>query len=272
MISDDAHSSLQARLEGEMDAVIAELELGKEFETYIRALSLLTDVEHLRNNFSLEIDGLQTFREFLSSTEKKASQSITYPSLPPTVDAVLDVDIQRKGQMEKEADFIPKDLTKRMSRVVTEATPAASTSTSAHMPASSPAPNPLHTPPHKSHTYDYEKERALFESKRQDKVTDDSTSLRTSRAEQEDLSEELIAMTRQLKQNALALSQGLSSDVPLLDQAGTQLQGNADRMSTQRRQLNVFSGNSRATTCLTFTSVIAVFIAWIVLFIVIKLS
>lgn len=71
MISDDAHSSLQARLEGEMDAVIAELELGKEFETYIRALSLLTDVEHLRNNFSLEIDGLQTFREFLSSTEKK---------------------------------------------------------------------------------------------------------------------------------------------------------------------------------------------------------
>lgn len=54
-----------------MDAVIAELEQGKEFETYIRALSLLTDVEHLRNNFSLEIDGLQTFREFLSSTEKK---------------------------------------------------------------------------------------------------------------------------------------------------------------------------------------------------------
>lgn len=208
-------------------------------------------------------------RTFSSVSDNlQASQSITYPSLPPTVDAVLDVDIQRTGEMEKEADFIPKDLTKRMSRVVTEATPAASTSTSAHMPASSPAP----TPPQKSHKYDYEKERALFESKRQDKVTDDSTSLRTSRAEQEDLSEELIAMTRQLKQNALALSQGLSSDVPLLDQAGTQLQGNADRMSTQRRQLNVFSGNSRATTCLTFTSVIAVFIAWIVLFIVIKLS
>lgn len=174
--------------------------------------------------------------------------------------------------VEKEADFIPKDLTKTVNEAVTEPT-TASTSTSKSAPTSQPkTPTNTHTPRHKAYTYDYEKERALFESKRQDKDADNSVSLRTSQAEQEGLSEELIAMTRQLKQNALALSEGLSSDVPLLDQAGTQLQGNSDRMSTQRRQLNVFSSKSKATTCLTFTSIVMVFIAWIVLFIVIKLT
>lgn len=71
----DGLSSLQARLKGEMDAVIAQLESGKEFEIYIRALSLLTDIEHLRKNLGLEIEGLQSFRDFVSGTEKKVGSN-----------------------------------------------------------------------------------------------------------------------------------------------------------------------------------------------------
>lgn len=126
--------------------------------------------------------------------------------------------------------------------------------------------------PQPSYTYDYHKEKELYESRRKGKDTNGAVSQRSARAEQDDLSEELIAMTKQLKQNALALSQGLSSDMPLIEQTSNKLEGNADKMTTQRKQLNIFSSSSRATTCLTFSSIVIVFISWIILFMIIKLT
>ena len=208
----------------------------------------------------------------------KTKDALVYPTLPPTADAVLTGDDELANEQEAEhehehkhahehsdAAFVPPSLT----ATVEEA------ATSKAVKAGAGAETPTHPQPSQRqtswYTYDYEKERALFEARRGERRSE-QTSSRTERAQQEDLSEELVAMTRQLKQNALALSQGLSSDAPLLDNASAALQGNADGMSTQRRQLNTYAGNSRATTCLTFTSIVAVFIAWIVLFVVIKLT
>lgn len=69
--ANDALNSLSARLKGEVDSITAQIEAGNEFEIYIKALSLLTDIEHLRKNIGLEFEGYDNFRGFVDSTEKK---------------------------------------------------------------------------------------------------------------------------------------------------------------------------------------------------------
>ncbi|TIA86355.1 hypothetical protein E3P99_03707 [Wallemia hederae] len=277
----DARSSLRRRLEAEINTINVQLQSDVTFDMYIRALSLLTDVEHLRKTLggeTVEIAGLEAFREAVTNAENKTKDALVYPTLPPTADAVLTGDDELANEQEaehehkhehehSEAAFVPPSLTATVEEAATTKAEKAGAGAGAATPTH-PQPSQRQT---SSYTYDYEKERALFEARRGER-RDEQTSSRTERAQQEDLSEELVAMTRQLKQNALALSQGLSSDAPLLDNASAALQGNADGMSTQRRQLNTYAGNSRATTCLTFTSIVAVFIAWIVLFVVIKLT
>ncbi|TIC46595.1 dihydroxy-acid dehydratase [Wallemia mellicola] len=208
--ANDALNSLSARLKGEVDSITAQIEAGNEFEIYIKALSLLTDIEHLRKNIGLEFEGYDNFRGFVDSTGKKASSDLVYPTLPPTIDAVLD----NKETLSEEPEFVPRELTDTVNEVSLEK-PTTSQPVQPSEPVKKPQP---------SYTYDYHKEKELYESRRKGKDTNGAVSQRSARAEQDDLSEELIAMTKQLKQNALALSQGLSSDMPLIEQTSNKLE------------------------------------------------
>ncbi|TIC02123.1 dihydroxy-acid dehydratase [Wallemia mellicola] len=142
--------------------------------------------------------------------KRQAECDLVYPTLPPTIDAVLD----NKETLSEEPEFVPRELTDTVNEVSLEK-PTTSQPVQPSEPVKKPQP---------SYTYDYHKEKELYESRRKDKDTNGAVSLRSARAEQDDLSEELIAMTKQLKQNALALSQGLSSDMPLIEQTSNKLE------------------------------------------------
>ncbi|TIC24210.1 dihydroxy-acid dehydratase [Wallemia mellicola] len=142
--------------------------------------------------------------------KRQAECDLVYPTLPPTIDAVLD----NKETLSEEPEFVPRELTDTVNEVSLEK-PTTSQPVQPSEPVKKPQP---------SYTYDYHKEKELYESRRKGKDTNGAVSQRSARAEQDDLSEELIAMTKQLKQNALALSQGLSSDMPLIEQTSNKLE------------------------------------------------
>lgn len=94
----------------------------------------------------------------------------------------------------------------------------------------------------------------------------------SERQTQQEITDDLTMMTDQLKKNALALSEGLASDVPLLEQASNKLETNADKMTNQRKQLNAFSSSSSSMGWLTLASIVMALVAWIIIFIIIKIT
>ena len=65
-------------MEAEINTINVQLQSDVTFDMYIRALSLLTDVEHLRKTLggeTVEIAGLEAFREAVTNAENRVGAS-----------------------------------------------------------------------------------------------------------------------------------------------------------------------------------------------------
>lgn len=95
-----------------------------------------------------------------------------------------------------------------------------------------------------------------------------ATSLQT----QEDLSLQLAEMAKQLKLNALHFTNALEKDRAVVQDAEEKLEGNLTKVKAQRSRLLVHSGKSGKTTWLVLGSMVVVLIAWVLLFLVIRIT
>lgn len=95
-----------------------------------------------------------------------------------------------------------------------------------------------------------------------------STSLQT----QEELSSQLAAMASQLKANSLRFTDALVKDKAVLEGAEEKLQGNLTKMQKERGRLGVLRGKSGSTTWLVLGSLVVVMIAWVVTFLLIRIT
>ncbi|KDQ21723.1 hypothetical protein BOTBODRAFT_50297 [Botryobasidium botryosum FD-172 SS1] len=98
------------------------------------------------------------------------------------------------------------------------------------------------------------------------------TFLTTSLQTQEDLSLQLAQMATQLKRNAIHFSESLSKDKGIVDEAAEKLEANFVRMKEERLRLRDHRAKSGGTTCMVMGAVIAVIIAWILTFLVIRIT
>lgn len=96
--------------------------------------------------------------------------------------------------------------------------------------------------------------------------------LQNSRAVQEELSEQLALMARQLRRNATHFSDSLAKDKVVVDAMQEKLEGNFDLLKKERIRLRDFRGKSGGTTCLVIMSVIIVVIAFILMVFVIRVT
>ncbi|KAI6166035.1 membrane fusion protein Use1-domain-containing protein [Pisolithus thermaeus] len=96
--------------------------------------------------------------------------------------------------------------------------------------------------------------------------------LQNSRAVQEELSEQLALMARQLRRNATHFSDSLARDKVVVDAMQEKLEGNFDLLKKERVRLRDFRGKSGGTTCLVIMSVIIVVIAFILMVFVIRVT
>jgi len=96
--------------------------------------------------------------------------------------------------------------------------------------------------------------------------------LSTSLQAQEDLSLQLAQMATQLKLNAMHFSDSLAKDKNLVEDAHNKLEGNFDKMKTERVRLRDHRGKSGYTTWMIMGIVKAVILAWVMMFFLIKLT
>lgn len=96
--------------------------------------------------------------------------------------------------------------------------------------------------------------------------------LQNSRVVQEELSEQLALMARQLRRNATHFSDSLAKDKVVVDAMQEKLEGNFDLLKKERIRLRDFRGKSGGTTCLVIMSVIVVVIAFIFMVFVIRVT
>ena len=103
---------------------------------------------------------------------------------------------------------------------------------------------------------------------------DNSTSrfLSTSLKTQEEMSNQLADMAKQLKMNSLHFAETLARDRAVMEGAGEKLQGNLTRMQTERGRLKVHSLKSGSTTWIVMGAIITVIVAWIVMFLIIRIT
>ena len=93
-----------------------------------------------------------------------------------------------------------------------------------------------------------------------------STLLSHHRSEQDSLTEELASMASRLKANSLHFADMLSKDRELMDSAEKKLEGNLDGMTRERERLKGYSKKGGVTTWFVIGSVVAVLLAWLFMF------
>ncbi|KAG8970330.1 hypothetical protein FRC03_009603 [Tulasnella sp. 419] len=95
-----------------------------------------------------------------------------------------------------------------------------------------------------------------------------SSSLQT----QEELSAQLAQMAAQLKRNALHFSDSLAKEKGVLEEAQVKLESNYGLMKIQRLRLRDFTGKSGGTTWMVLGAIACVIIAWVIMFMIIRLT
>lgn len=135
--------------------------------------------------------------------------------------------------------------------------PSEQTATPSHsLPPSSPALEERQPPTEKQSSGDNSTSRFL------------STSLKT----QEELSAQLADMAKQLKINSLHFTEALARDRIVIEGAEGKLQGNLTRIQTERGRLKLHSLKSGSTTWIVMAAIITVIVAWIVMFLIIRIT
>ncbi|KAF8578030.1 hypothetical protein K439DRAFT_1363316 [Ramaria rubella] len=99
-----------------------------------------------------------------------------------------------------------------------------------------------------------------------------SSLLSASLQTHEELSNELARMATQLKRNTQFFSESLDKDKTLVQSAAEVLEKNYDSMTKERVRLKDHRGKSFGTTWMVFGSLLAVSIAWIFMFFIIRLT
>ncbi|EJU04174.1 hypothetical protein DACRYDRAFT_105243 [Dacryopinax primogenitus] len=89
---------------------------------------------------------------------------------------------------------------------------------------------------------------------------------------QQELADQLAHMGHQLKLNAINFGERLAADVGVVKEAEEKLTGNLDKMKTERGRLRDYSSTARGTTCLVITCILVVIIAWVMMFVVIRIT
>jgi len=89
---------------------------------------------------------------------------------------------------------------------------------------------------------------------------------------QEELTGQLALMSRQLKLNAIHFGERLAADVGVVMEAEEKLAGNLDRMRKERFRLRDYSSTARGTTCLVLGAILVVVVAWVMMFVVIRIT
>lgn len=95
-----------------------------------------------------------------------------------------------------------------------------------------------------------------------------STSLET----QEELSEQLAQMGRQLRLNAIHLSNSIAKEKGTMEDAADKLDRNLGTMTKERVRLRDHRGKSGSTTWMVVSAIVCVIVAWILMFFVIRLT
>ncbi|ETW81629.1 hypothetical protein HETIRDRAFT_439985 [Heterobasidion irregulare TC 32-1] len=96
--------------------------------------------------------------------------------------------------------------------------------------------------------------------------------LQNSSVIQHELSAQLAQMAGQLRRNAVHFSEVLARDQAIMSDAEEKIGANFDVMKKERVRLRDHRGKSMGTTCITLASIIAVVIAFIWMFFVIRLT
>lgn len=99
-----------------------------------------------------------------------------------------------------------------------------------------------------------------------------NTFLTASLQTQEELSNQLAQMAKQLKLNAIHFTNSLEKDRGVVENAEEKLEGNLTRLKSSRGKLLEFSGKSGKTTWLVLGAMIVVVIGWILMFLVIRIT
>lgn len=120
-------------------------------------------------------------------------------------------------------------------------------------PPSLPRPSPLSNPRPKSES-------------------EPSAHLATSLQTQEELSLQLAQMASQLKLNALHFTEALAKDKAVMEGAEEKLEGNLTRLKGERSRLKEHSGKSSGTTWMVLGAILVVCIAWVLMFLVIRIT
>jgi len=89
---------------------------------------------------------------------------------------------------------------------------------------------------------------------------------------QEELSAQLADMAKQLKMNSVHFAEALARDRVVMEGAEEKLQGNLTRMQAERGRLNVHSLKSGSTTWIVIAAIVTVVVAWIVMFLIIRIT
>jgi len=99
-----------------------------------------------------------------------------------------------------------------------------------------------------------------------------SAFLATSLQTQEELSLQLAQMATQLKLNAVHFTESLAKDRAVMEGAEEKLEGNLTRLKTERSRLRIYSGKSGSTTWLVLGAIVVVVGAWVLMFLVIRIT
>ena len=96
--------------------------------------------------------------------------------------------------------------------------------------------------------------------------------LMTSLQTQEELSLQLAQMATQLKLNALHFTESLAKERAVMEGAEEKLEANLTRLKGERGRLKEHSSKSSSTTWLVLGAILVVVIAWIFMFLVIRIT
>lgn len=89
---------------------------------------------------------------------------------------------------------------------------------------------------------------------------------------QSDLIASLASMSGQLKTNAASFGDKLEHDKEVMEEAKEKLEGNHGGMTKQGERLKGYGGRQKGTTCWTVAVVVGVGVAWVGVFMLIKVT
>lgn len=96
--------------------------------------------------------------------------------------------------------------------------------------------------------------------------------LQSSSAVHDELASQLAQMATQMKRNALHFSDVMVKDKAVVEEAHEKLEKNYGFMQTEQTRLRDHSGKSSGTTWLMFGSFFAVFVSFMIMFFIIRLT